>query len=35
LRTAVAGNDKPGTMAAFKSLGEACKGCHDRYRKPD
>jgi cytochrome c556 len=35
LRDAVAGNDKPGTMAAFKSLGEACKGCHDRYRKPD
>ena len=35
LREAVAGNDKPGTMTAFKSLGEACKGCHDRYRKPD
>jgi len=35
LREAVAGNDKPGAMTAFKSLGEACKGCHDRYRKPD
>ncbi len=33
LRDAVAANDKAGTMTAFKSLGEACKGCHDRYRK--
>lgn len=35
LRDAVAANDKPGTMAAFKAMGEACKGCHDRYRKAD
>lgn len=35
LRDAVAANDKPGTMAAFKALGESCKGCHDRYRKAD
>ena len=35
LRAAVAANDKPGTMAAFKSLGESCKSCHDRYRKKD
>jgi cytochrome c556 len=33
LRDAVAANDKPGTMAAFKAMGESCKGCHDRYRK--
>ena len=35
LRDAVAANDKAGTMAAFKAVGEACKGCHDRYRKAD
>ncbi|MDH5255224.1 MAG: cytochrome c [Gammaproteobacteria bacterium] len=35
LRDAVAANDKPGTLAAFKAMGEACKGCHDRYRKAD
>lgn len=35
LRDAVAANDKPGTMAAFKALGDSCKGCHDRYRKAD
>lgn len=35
LRDAVAANDKAGTMAAFKSVGEACKGCHDRYKKKD
>jgi cytochrome c556 len=35
LRDAVAANDKPGTMAAFKAVGESCKGCHDRYRKAD
>lgn len=35
LRDAVAANDKPGTMAAFKAMGEACKGCHDRYRKAE
>ncbi len=35
IRDAVAANDKAGAMTAFKSLGESCKGCHDRYRKPD
>ncbi|MEQ1800702.1 MAG: cytochrome c [Gammaproteobacteria bacterium] len=35
LRLAVQSSDKPGTMAAFKQVGEACKGCHDRYRKAD
>ncbi len=35
LRDAVAANDKAGTMAAFKAVGEACKGCHDRYREAD
>lgn len=35
LRDAVAANDKPGAAAAFKSLGESCKGCHDRYQKKD
>jgi cytochrome c556 len=35
LRDAVAANDKPGTMAAFKTLGDTCKSCHDRYRKKD
>jgi cytochrome c556 len=35
IRDAVAANNKAGAMAAFKSMGEACKGCHDRYRKPD
>lgn len=35
LRDAVAANDKPGTMAAFKAMGESCKGCHDRYREAD
>lgn len=35
LRDAVVANDKPGTQAAFKALGEACKNCHDRYRKKE
>ena len=35
LRDAVAANDKPGAMTAFKAIGESCKGCHDRYRKQD
>lgn len=33
LRDAVAAGDKAATMKAFKAVGEACKGCHDRYRK--
>jgi cytochrome c556 len=35
LRDAVAANDKAGTSAAFKALGDSCKSCHDRYRKKD
>ena len=35
LKDAVAASDKPAAMAAFKALGESCKGCHDRYRKQD
>ena len=35
LKDAVAASDKPAAMAAFKALGESCKGCHDRYRKKD
>jgi cytochrome c556 len=35
IKAAVAANDKAGAMAGFKLLGEACKGCHDRYRKED
>lgn len=35
LRDAVAASDKPAAMAAFKAVGESCKGCHDRYRKKD
>lgn len=35
LRDAVVANDKPAAMAAFKALGESCKGCHDRYRKKE
>jgi cytochrome c556 len=35
LRDAVAASDKPAAMAAFKALGDSCKGCHDRYRKKD
>lgn len=33
LRDAVNANDKKATNEAFKAVGEACKGCHDRYRK--
>jgi cytochrome c556 len=33
LRDAVAAGDKAATMKAFKAVGQACKGCHDRYRK--
>jgi cytochrome c556 len=35
LRAAVTAGDKAATMQAFKSVGESCKGCHDRYRKED
>ena len=33
LAAAVKAGDKAGIGAAAKSLGEACKSCHDRYRK--
>jgi len=33
LKKAVAAGDKAATGQAAKALGEACKGCHDRYRK--
>jgi cytochrome c556 len=35
LRDAAIANDKAGMNAAFKGMGESCKGCHDRYRKSD
>lgn len=35
LRLAVQADDKAGAMAAFKAMGDACKGCHDRYREAD
>lgn len=35
LRDAVAAKDQVGTKVALKTLGDSCKGCHDRYRKPD
>lgn len=33
LKRAVDGGDKAATGAATKALGDACKGCHDRFRK--
>jgi cytochrome c556 len=33
LKKAVDAGDKAAAGAATKALGEACKGCHDRYRK--
>lgn len=35
MRDAVAAGNKAAAMAAFKSAGESCKACHDRYRKSD
>lgn len=35
LQAAVKSGDKAEISAAAKSLGEACKGCHDRYRKEE
>jgi cytochrome c556 len=35
LAAAVKAGDKAGIGAAAKSVGEACKGCHDRYRKEE
>ncbi|MBF0164384.1 MAG: cytochrome c [Magnetococcales bacterium] len=33
LVAATAGTDKGATIAAFKSMGEKCKACHDDFRK--
>ena len=33
LAKAVDAGDKAGTAAAAKAAGDACKGCHDRFRK--
>ena len=35
LAAAVATGDQKTIAAGFKTLGEACKGCHDRYREDD
>ena len=32
---AVATGDQKAIAGGFKALGEACKGCHDRYREDD
>ena len=33
LAEAIDGGDRKATAQAFKAVGEACKGCHDRYRE--
>jgi cytochrome c556 len=33
LAEAINGGDRKATSQAFKAVGEACKGCHDRYRE--
>jgi cytochrome c556 len=35
LRDAVVAGDKAATGKALKAVGEACKSCHDRYRKEE
>ncbi len=35
LRDAAAGGDRKTIVSAFKTLGESCKGCHERYREDD
>lgn len=35
LRDAVRGGNKDAIGQALKGLGDACKGCHDRYRKEE
>ena len=35
LAAAVATGDQKSIAAGFKALGDACKGCHDRYREDD
>ncbi|MEX2122986.1 MAG: cytochrome c [Woeseia sp.] len=34
-REAVAGGDKAAIGAAFRDVGAACRGCHDRFRVDD
>jgi cytochrome c556 len=34
-REAVAGGDKANIGAAFRDVGAACRGCHDRFRVDD
>ena len=33
LREAAASGDRKAIMAAFKAVGESCKGCHESYRE--
>jgi cytochrome c556 len=33
LRSAAASGDKKTIVAAFKALGQSCKGCHESYRE--
>lgn len=33
LRDATASGDRKAIMAAFKALGQSCKGCHESYRE--
>jgi cytochrome c556 len=35
LLAAVKAKDLPGTQAAFKDVGGACKNCHDNFRAPE
>jgi cytochrome c556 len=35
LRDAIKAGDKAAIGKALKSVGEGCKGCHDKYRKED
>ncbi|MCC7330053.1 MAG: cytochrome c [Gammaproteobacteria bacterium] len=35
LRDAIKGGDKAAIGKALKSVGDSCKGCHDRYRHKD
>lgn len=35
LAAAVASGDQQAVAQGFKVLGDACKGCHDRYREDD